>query len=494
MAPVNDNRSGRIRIARFFAHFRDPAEEAEYRDAVRPEIDRLHLVAMGVFTIVVLAFAIPDYLLLGLSPTFALILVMRLGVAIAGAAAFDAIRRKRSPEYIDWLIFAFQMLFAATYIVVVAIRPLNASPYSGITYPMVTACFVFGFYFFVRTRFWMVLTASAFVSLGYLTVVIAGGLFPPGDVAMQTFLLVIANSVGAVAVSRIHTLSRRQHANYRAEREARDQLEKKSVELSILASELEQARDAALEANQAKTNFVADVSHEIRTPLNTILGFAEAIRNQTFGEIQPVRYREYANDIHVSATHLMSVVNDLLDVSRAEAGAPSFEESVVAPADLVKRAKILLGERVKRAGVTIDDWVISSAPLVHVDARLITQALTNVMGNAVSYAAQGSYVEIDWERKAGEGLSITVKDTGPGIAEADLNRVLERFQRTEETAESRPEGAGLGLPIARMMMELHQGNLAIASTPGEGTLVTLWLPEQRIVEERDPGGRSRKAA
>jgi signal transduction histidine kinase len=224
----------------------------------------------------------------------------------------------------------------------------------------------------------------------------------------------------------------------------------------------EEARAAAEAANRAKTDFLASVSHELRTPLNAILGFSELLGFQMLGPLGHARYGEYAADIHRSGRHLLELVNDILDLSKVIAGKAELRES-----EFPVRALIA-------------DCVAPDLPLLHADFRMIKQILLNLLSNAAKFTPGGGRIQVAAAWVKGDGLVISVSDTGIGMSPADIEKALLPFGQIDSRIARRHEGAGLGLPIARAHAELHGGRLIVESAAGQGTKVTLALPESRL--------------
>ncbi len=248
-----------------------------------------------------------------------------------------------------------------------------------------------------------------------------------------------------------------------------------------LIVEQQRYRDLAANASAAsgeKTMFLAHMSHELRTPLNAILGFSDVIRHEMFGKIEGAaadRYIEYIRDIHESSQHLLSLINDLLDLSKIEAGRFEIAPVEIGLGNLVGEVKRMLQElaRSKEIDLTVD--LPSDGMEIYADRRLMVQAIVNVVANAIKFTPKGGSVSIAAQRQ-GQNAVIAISDTGCGIAPEDLAGVMQPF-RQAGPLETRPEGGtGLGLPLARSIMELHQGGLEIESEPGRGTQVSIWLP------------------
>jgi signal transduction histidine kinase len=248
-----------------------------------------------------------------------------------------------------------------------------------------------------------------------------------------------------------------------------------------LIVEQQRYRDLAANASAAsgeKTKFLAHMSHELRTPLNAILGFSDVIRHEMFGKIEGAaadRYIEYIRDIHESSQHLLSLINDLLDLSKIEAGRFEIAPVEIGLGNLVDEVKRMLQElaRSKEIDLTVD--LPSDGMEIYADRRLMVQAIVNVVANAIKFTPKGGSVSIAAQRQ-GQNAVIAISDTGCGIAPEDLAGVMQPF-RQAGPLETRPEGGtGLGLPLARSIMELHQGGLEIESEPGRGTQVSIWLP------------------
>lgn len=248
-----------------------------------------------------------------------------------------------------------------------------------------------------------------------------------------------------------------------------------------LIVEQQRYRDLAANASAAsgeKTKFLAHMSHELRTPLNAILGFSDVIRNEMFGKIEGTaadRYIEYIGDIHESSQHLLSLINDLLDLSKIEASRFEIAPVEIGLGSLVDEVKRMLQElaRSKKIDLTVD--LPSDGMEIYADRRLMVQAIVNIVANAIKFTPNGGSVAIT-ARRQGQSAVIAISDTGCGIAPEDLATVMQPF-RQAGPLETRPEGGtGLGLPLARSIMELHQGGLEIESEPGRGTAVSIWLP------------------
>lgn len=232
----------------------------------------------------------------------------------------------------------------------------------------------------------------------------------------------------------------------------------------------------AEEANRAKSDFLASMSHELRTPLNAILGFAEMIEQEMLGPLGTHTYADYAGHIRSSGQHLLQIINDILDLSKVEAGKLQISKAPVDIREVVEECagsvsvNAALGDR----RVTID--IPDEIGTVAADARYFKQVMFNLLSNAHKYCPADKPIRVVAKPKAGGGVLVSVADDGIGIPKADLQRVLEPFGQSENDATIARQGTGLGLPIARRLMELHGGSLTLASDVGKGTTATLYFP------------------
>jgi signal transduction histidine kinase len=249
-----------------------------------------------------------------------------------------------------------------------------------------------------------------------------------------------------------------------------------------LQEELQEARAAAEKASQMKSQFLSNISHELRTPLNAVINFAQLLVEQIHGPLGAPQYRDYARDIAESGVHLLTLIDELLDLARAEAGRLTIAEGVVDVGRSIGGVCRVLKPEADAAGVTLLNE--SDARLRHLrgDPMRFRQILFNLIGNAIKFTRAGGTVSVEAWDDPKAGLSIVVQDTGIGIAGPNLDRVMEPFaQVAVPSGNSRP-GVGLGLPLSRHLIELHGGTLSLDSTEGVGTTVTLRLPVGRMMK------------
>jgi len=233
-------------------------------------------------------------------------------------------------------------------------------------------------------------------------------------------------------------------------------------------------------ANRMKASFLAAMSHELKTPLNAVLGFSEIIRDEVLGPAGVTAYRDYAGDIHNSGTRLLTVINDVLDVSRIEGGLLTIEmrpENVLDVAEVA--IKLARGATSERRAVEVD--VPVGMPSLKIDPRRLAQALGNLLANALKFTPEGGKVRFVARPMPDGGVHLIVEDTGIGMAQETIAAALEPFRQLDNTLSRRFEGAGLGLSIAKALVELHGGALSLKSAVGEGTTVTVALPPSCVV-------------
>jgi signal transduction histidine kinase len=247
--------------------------------------------------------------------------------------------------------------------------------------------------------------------------------------------------------------------------------------------ELTQARAQAERASSQKTDFLARVSHEIRTPLNAIIGFSELMLDEKFGPIGNDRYRDYLRDINRSGNHVLDLVNDLLDISKIEAGQQEMSYEAVSLNDTLAETVAMMQPSANRERVIIRSSFASRLPEVVADLRSVRQIALNLLSNAIRYTPAGGQVIVSTAYEASGDVVMRVRDTGIGMTQAEIEQALKPFKQINALKRARGDGTGLGLPLTKAMVEANRARFMINSTPGEGTLVEVSFPSTRVLAD-----------
>ena len=261
----------------------------------------------------------------------------------------------------------------------------------------------------------------------------------------------------------------------------RSQKDRLIADLRREKANAEDEKKKAEEANTAKSAFLATMSHELRTPLNAIMGFSEVIKREMFGPMTVPVYKNYADDIHHSGHYLLALINDILDLSRIEAGRREIHDEPLSVLVAVEEVNHLLLLKATEKSIEVEVHVPDNLPKLMADRRALNQILINLLSNAIKFTPPGGHVEIRGGRDSQGGLFITVKDNGPGIPAHEIESAMSAFARGSFATKKAIDGAGLGLPIVKGLMEVHGGTVAIQSGDGPGTEVTVAFPERRVL-------------
>jgi signal transduction histidine kinase len=257
------------------------------------------------------------------------------------------------------------------------------------------------------------------------------------------------------------------------------ELEKTQQALKKTSQDLTTALYVAAEASKTKSSFLASMSHELRTPLNAIIGFSDTMILEVFGSLSD-RYKSYATDIRTSGEHLLALINDVLDLSRLDAGHADLREEEFDPATLIAESLRMVVGQATKAQVALTTHIAPDLPHLKADKRRIKQILINLVSNALKFTPAGGQVQVT-ARLVPAGLAMAVSDSGIGIAPEDIPKVMERFGMVDSSMSRQHAGTGLGLPLSKQLVEAHGGNLVLESTVNVGTTVTVILPAGRLV-------------
>ncbi len=281
--------------------------------------------------------------------------------------------------------------------------------------------------------------------------------------------------------------------------DARQMLERQGADLIRFAADLGFARDQAEAANRAKSQFLAAMSHELRTPLNAIIGFSEIIADETLGPLGNASYHDYVRDIQRSGQHLLSLINDILDLSKVETGAAELNEEALEVEETVHAALKLVAALAESNGVELRLDFQERLPALRADERKLKQVLINLLNNAVKFTEGGGWVLVKVWCQPESGFVFQIADSGIGIAADDIPKAMAQFGQVDSDLNRRFDGTGLGLPLAKGLTELHGGYLDLQSELGVGTTVTVRFPASRVIRRSDepalerPGGRAANA-
>ncbi len=243
---------------------------------------------------------------------------------------------------------------------------------------------------------------------------------------------------------------------------------------------LRRAKDKAESANQIKSELLANMGHELRTPLNAIIGFSASMKEGVFGPLKNEKYVEYLEDINQSGQHLLGLINDILEVSSFESGTVELHEEKVSLSDIVNASVDLIKTKAEKEQVTITTSIDSDTPQIYADVKRLEQCLQKLLSNAVKFTPKGGEVSVSGRVKEDGSLAFAISDTGIGMNDEELEIAMSMFGQVDSGLNRKHDGAGLGLPLTKGMMELHGGSLRVESDKGHGTSVTMTFPKERV--------------
>lgn len=344
--------------------------------------------------------------------------------------------------------------------------PFNSQYYAGIIMVVIYSGSLLG----LRFSYSMMVTIGLWSSYQLVSLFINP--IPTEDYISNNFFLGMSTGVGLFCSYILETHIRN---NYVAQKI----IEQKNHVMKGLLDEAEAA-------NRAKSEFLAVMSHELRTPLNAILGFSEMFKQQMMGPLGSPKYLEYAADINDSGKHLLAIINDILDLAKAESGKLELAETTFDLDAEIEATLRMCQPKADESNVKLDYTPSQSGLHIHADERLVRQVALNLISNAVKFTPANGHVNIDVRVERDTGVTLTIKDTGIGIAAKDLDRVLRPFEQVESALSRRHGGTGLGLPYSKRVIEIHGGTLKLSSQVGQGTTVRVDLPASRVRTGGEP--------
>ncbi len=279
------------------------------------------------------------------------------------------------------------------------------------------------------------------------------------------------------------SFSHRLHSGAVATVRSKAEIRASIAELEQVKANSGEARRRADEADRAKTLFLATMSHELRTPLNAILGFSEVMKNEVFGSHSTPSYREYSSDIHGSGQQLLSLINEILELARIEAGQYALQEEDVRLGDLIAETIEVMRPRAEAKNHAVRPVIDASLQPVRVDPRAVRQMIANLLSNAIKFTPPGGHIAVKAGWTSLGGQYVSVKDDGPGIPADEIPLALSSFGRGSHAVATAEQGAGLGLPIVKGLADLHGGRFLLNSTPREGTEAVAILPASRVCDD-----------
>jgi signal transduction histidine kinase len=477
-SPVQYGATEYAAIRKLTLVFRDSELESRFR---HEQLQRsLPVIRLALFCGIVLyaLFGVLDWYLI--ERNLDIVLAIRFCFGIGLMSIFVGLTYSR--RFLDYaqIVLSLAMLSAGLAIVAMTAiidRPAAETYYAGLIMVIIYAATL------VRIRFVHVIAVSLIIAAAYFAVATLINPIPRWALVSNMFFLTMTVGVGIFASYALELSSRQKFAHTVALENATD------VAIRL--------RNEAVSANNAKTEFLATMSHELRTPLNAVLGFSEVMKAEMFGPIGSPRYREYASDIHNSAEHLLAIINDILDITKADAGRMELEENDVDASNILRNAIRICYDLAAKKGVRVTTEFPEWTPVVRVDKRLMQQVVVNLLSNAIKFTPSAGEVNARLYFEDGGACRIAITDTGIGIPAEDQERVFEPFTQLQDAFARDHGGTGLGLPLVRRITELHGGQVWLSSRLGEGTQVVVELPKSRtagFAELQDTPVRTLKSA
>jgi len=444
------------------AEFKSADEERQYRHWRHEDTLTATRIIAAVAILAALPFILAVYFRLGATTTAHTLTAIRAITILVFAVVIVATYTRIAYWGLDWLVFVATCVICGQ---TAALSLIGGPAIKLIDLQFILIIMVI--HLFVPNRLifnaipCLALTAFAIVDVSLIRKL------SDSEAVVVIGWLVVMNILGILFAHLLHRMRRSQFAALESVRAAN-----KDLHAATRQAEL---------ANRAKSEFLANMSHELRTPLNAVIGFSEMVLRGTYGPLGDRRYKEYIKDINQSGHLLLSLINEILDLSRIEAGKRTLEEERISLAALVGDCLRLVKPRADEAGVTLKSEIPESCPDIYADEGAVKKVLLNLIVNGIKFSKGSGEVTVAI-RRVPEGLELSVRDSGIGIRAADIGRLAVPFTQIEDATSRSREGTGLGLAIAKAIVEQHGGTLTIASEYGQWTKVAVILPEERLMD------------